>query len=185
MRKVVIFGNSGAGKSTLARQIAADEDLAHLDLDTIAWEQGDPPQRTPLEDAGAAVDKFMEAHTGWVIEGCYADLIELVLPQSPEIIFLDLPVEDCIANARARPWEPHKYESKEDQDRNLEMLLGWVADYESRKDEFSLSEHQAIFRNFDGKKIELFSNAEAQNMARKALSATHARHFNQPTNLWK
>ena len=162
VRKVVIFGNSGAGKSTLARQIAADENLAHLDLDTIAWEEGDPPQRTPLEDAGAAIDKFLEAHNGWVIEGCYADLIELVLPQSPEIIFLDLPVEDCIANARARPWEPHKYESPEAQDANLAMLIDWISQYPERDGEFSREAHAALFRDYPGKKAIFTSNRRGE-----------------------
>ena len=158
VRKVVIFGNSGAGKSTMAQEIATHENLAHLDLDTIAWETGDPPQRTPLEKAGAAIDAFMSANRGWAIEGCYADLIELVLPQSPEIIFLDLPVEECIANARARPWEPHKYESPDAQDANLTMLIDWISQYPYRDGEFSRNAHAALFRDYPGKKTLFTSN---------------------------
>ncbi|MDH5592723.1 MAG: shikimate kinase, partial [Gammaproteobacteria bacterium] len=37
MRKVVILGNLGSGQSTLASSIAERENLAHLDLDTLAW----------------------------------------------------------------------------------------------------------------------------------------------------
>lgn len=39
------------------------------------------------------------------------DLLKLVQAQSSEIIFMNLPIELCIANAKARPWEPHKYDT--------------------------------------------------------------------------
>lgn len=54
-----------------------------------------------------------------------------------------------------RPWEPHKYPSKEAQDANLEMLIGWIAEYETRTDTFSLAAHRALFDRFTGDKIEL------------------------------
>lgn len=38
MRRILIFGNSGSGKSTLAKKLCSSENLAHLDLDTLAWE---------------------------------------------------------------------------------------------------------------------------------------------------
>ena len=38
MRKILIFGNSGSGKSTLAGKLCAGNGLAHLDLDTLAWQ---------------------------------------------------------------------------------------------------------------------------------------------------
>ncbi len=158
LRKLVIFGNSGSGKSTLAKEIAAAENLAHLDMDTIAWEEGSPPVRKSLSDSGRELELFLAANTGWVIEGCYADLIELVLPESPELVFLDLPVADCIANARARPWEPHKYESPEAQDANLSMLIDWISEYESRDGVFSRAAHQAIFSSYRGMKTRYTSN---------------------------
>jgi hypothetical protein len=72
-------------------------------------------------------------------------------------------VEAYIANAEARPWEPHKYPSKEAQDKNLEMLRAWIRDYEVRDDEFSLAAHRALFDGFKGEKVELSS--------REAISA--------------
>jgi hypothetical protein len=66
-------------------------------------------------------------------------------------------VEGCIANARERPWEPHKYASKEAQDANLEMLIGWIRDYVARTDVFSLAAHRALFDSFGGDKVELSS----------------------------
>lgn len=152
MRKVIIFGNSGSGKSTLSKKIAGKENLAHLDLDTLAWLPTNPPQRAPLDQSKGVIDKFMEENAGWVIEGCYTDLLELAEPDADEIIFLNLDVEQCVANARKRPWEPHKYASKEAQDANLEMLIDWIRQYQERTDEFSLAAHLNFYEQYQGKK---------------------------------
>ena len=138
----------------------AADNRAHLDLDTIAWEEGSAPSRRPLEDSHRELDLFLDANTHWVIEGCYADLINLVLPHSPEIVFLDLPVSACVSNARARPWEPHKYASPEAQDANLAMLIDWISDYDNREDVFSRAAHEAIFDAYSGKKTRLTRNGK-------------------------
>ena len=92
-----------------------------------------------------------------MIEGCYADLLALVLARCTRLVFLDPGVDACIANARLRPWEPHKYASKQAQDANLDMLIGWIRDYETRTDEFSRAAHRALFDGFAGDKTELRS----------------------------
>ncbi|MEZ9140735.1 MULTISPECIES: AAA family ATPase [unclassified Shewanella] len=158
MSKVVIFGNSGSGKSTLAKQLAANKKLAHLDLDTIAWLPVNPPQRMPIADSKTLIDEFLNLNQSWVIEGCYSDLLELVFPQTDEVIFLNLPTSACIENAKNRPWEPHKYDSKQAQDENLAMLIGWIAQYDSRSDTFSKVAHERLFEQFLGSKTMLTSN---------------------------
>ena len=85
-------------------------------------------------------------------------MLEIVLPKSSEIIYLNLPVEACISNAKKRPWEPHKYESKEAQDANLDMLIDWISQYAVRNDTFSKSAHEALFRGYKGKKTMYASN---------------------------
>ena len=92
-----------------------------------------------------------------MVEGCYADLLALVLPSCTQLVFLNPGVDACVANARARPWEPHKYATKEAQDANLDMLIGWIRDYATRGDEFSLAAHRALFDAFTGDKVELAS----------------------------
>ena len=158
MSKVVIFGNSGSGKSTLAKALATKNQLAHLDLDTIAWKPCAPPERMPIAESSQAIDAFLSESKSWVIEGCYSDLLELVTPKADNVIFLNLSVEDCIANAKSRPWEPHKYESKEAQDANLDMLIDWIAQYDARQDTFSKSAHEKLFEDFQGKKTMYVSN---------------------------
>ena len=159
MRKIVIFGNSGSGKSTLASDLREANNLPHLDLDAIAWELTSPPERKPIAESKREIDAFMNSNSQWVIEGCYSDLLEIALPESNEIIFLNLPIENCISNAKKRPWEPHKYESKAAQDENLSMLIGWIAQYTERTDTFSKSAHEALFNGYKGKKT-MYNNNE-------------------------
>mgnify|MGYP001037383652 CR=1 FL=1 len=156
--KTVIFGNSGSGKSTLAKRLSKTSDVGHLDLDTIAWLASTPPERMPLEQSIEYIQDFLKENENWVIEGCYSDLIELVLPHSSKVIFLNLPLEVCIQNAKSRPWEPHKYSSKQAQEANLEMLIDWIKQYETRTDTFSQKAHQALFEKFVGAKIMYTAN---------------------------
>jgi adenylate kinase family enzyme len=158
LRKVLIFGNSGSGKSTLAKKICGSENLSHLDLDTLAWKPKIPPERKSINESESDITRFINLNKGWVIEGCYSDLLKVALPFSSEIVFMNVPVELCIENARNRPWEPHKYESKEAQDNNLEMLVSWISQYSKREDTFSEAEHKRLYEQYSGKKSMVTSN---------------------------
>ncbi len=153
-----MFGNSGSGKSTLAKELSVSDNLAHLDLDSLAWLPVNPPERKPLVESAKAIDAFISNHEGWVIEGCYSDLLALAVPYSSEIIYLKLPIALCIKNARSRPWEPHKYVSKAAQDENLDMLIEWIIQYDQRQDCFSQSAHENFYNNYTGKKTLYASN---------------------------
>ena len=160
MRKVLIFGNSASGKSTLAKRLAKTEKVAHLDLDLLAWQATTPPTRTPLVESTLAIELFIQQHESWVIEGCYSDLLTIAQSASTEILFMNLCIDDCIANAKNRPWEPHKYESKSAQDANLAMLITWISQYELREDTFSKTAHVDFYQNYTGMKKMLTSNVE-------------------------
>lgn len=151
MRKIIIFGNSGSGKSTLAGKLAATG-LSHLDLDTLAWNMNPEPVRKPLAESEKAIIEFIDNNNAWVIEGCYGDLIEMAISYSTEIIYMNLSPALCINNAKNRPWEPHKYESKQAQDKNLEMLIDWIAQYPKRVDTFSQVAHEKLYSQYLGKK---------------------------------
>lgn len=156
--RVLVFGNSGSGKSTLSERLAQLHDLAHLDLDTLAFEPDKPGVRRALGASLADLSAFVSEQNRWVIEGCYADLLEAVSSQAKQLIFLNPGVAVCQSNCRNRPWEPHKYASPQEQDANLAMLLEWVAQYDSRDDEFSRSAHQRVYAAFSGTKAQYQKN---------------------------
>jgi adenylate kinase family enzyme len=155
VQRILIFGNSGSGKTTLARRLAGEFGLAHLDLDSLAWDA--PGVRRSPEASVRVISDFVRTHAEWVIEGCYGDLLEEVVPAATELRFLNPGVEVCVSNCRARPWEPEKHPSKEAQDGMLDFLLAWVREYETRSDEYSLARHRLIFEGFHGPKREFSS----------------------------
>lgn len=152
MKKVLIFGNSGSGKSTLAKKLCLQHSLSHLDLDTLAWKNETPATRKPLDESLKDIRQFTNSHSGWVIEGCYSDLLDCLLAEADQVIFINLPVSACIANAKSRQWEPHKYESKAAQDANLPMLIDWITQYDIRADSFSKTAHIDLYQRFSGDK---------------------------------
>lgn len=153
--RVAILGNSGSGKTTLANWLARSADLAVLDLDSVAWEPDQPAVARPSAHAEAEVTRFCAAHAGWVLEGCYGNLIQAALQFQPFLIFLDPGPESCAAHCVNRPWEPHKYRSKQEQDANLQFLLSWVAEYYTREGPMSRNAHRAVFDQYSGRKVEL------------------------------
>jgi len=154
--RIAIIGNAGSGKSTLARELAAGT-VPVLDLDTIVWEPGKIAVPRPRDRVLADLDRYCADHAQWIVEGCYGDLAAHVLVHEPELIFVNPGEAACLARCRARPWEPHKYESKAAQDSMLEHLLTWVSAYYQRDDDMSLARHRALFDAYLGPKRELTS----------------------------
>lgn len=153
--RIAIIGNAGSGKSTLAWQLAGQLDLALLDLDIVAWEPDRIAVPRPPAAAVADVKAFCRSYPQWVVEGCYPDLIGTTLQWRPHLVLLDPGLDQCLANCRARPWEPHKYRSRAEQDRKLDMLLAWVAGYYHRGGDMSLEAHEALFEAYRGPKQRL------------------------------
>ena len=151
--RIAIVGNSGSGKSILARLLGDVHALPVLDLDTVVWEPGSVAVLRNPADAAADLRAFCDAHDNWVIEGCYGNLTRVALERSPVLVFLEPGVDACLANGRNRPWEPHKYASKAEQDERLELLLAWVEEYYTRTDSLSLADHQALFDGYTGHKL--------------------------------
>ncbi len=184
--RVAIVGNSGSGKSTLAGQIAAAHSIASLDLDTVAWEPGKIAVARPPEAAAADVTAFCSTHDRWVVEGCYAALVGDTIAYSPLLLFIDPGMDACLARCRNRPWEPHKYASKAEQDAKLEFLLTWVRGYYTRDDDLSLSAHRTLFESYHGLKLRLAHHQTTwlddlagrfQGCAVPAKEWTHAAHL--------
>lgn len=167
--RIAIVGNSGSGKSTLARWIAARTGAALLDLDTVAWEPGQIAVARPTGAAEDEVRAYCRARERWVVEGCYANLVRAALDSGPRLVFLNPGEAACLAHCRSRPWEPHKYASKAEQDERLEFLLAWVSDYYRRAGAMSLAAHAALYADYEGMKHELLERVDLDPPAAEIL----------------
>jgi len=157
--KVLVFGNSGSGKSTLAKQLVEGHGLAHLDLDSIVWEPGKIAVQRSADAIAASLSAFLSKHPCWVIEGCYGELVQAASHHCTELVFLNPGLETCLEHNRMRPWEPHKYASKQAQDEMLANLQAWVTGYYKRQDQWSYQAHREIFDSFKGRKSERLSGS--------------------------
>ncbi|MGI0479654.1 shikimate kinase [Geminocystis sp. CENA526] len=155
---IVIIGNSSSGKSSLALRLTQKFHLAHLDLDTLAWENQATPMRRRLFNSIQDITNFIESYNNCIIEGCYGDLITEILPYIYLLIFLNPDVNTCLNNAKNRLWESHKYDSLEEQNSNLPLLEQWIKDYYIRQDELSYYYHQQLFNSFSGNKLQFDRN---------------------------
>ena len=153
--RIAIIGNSGSGKSTLARQLSVAGSVDVLDLDTIAWEPKQIAVMRSADSALADVQRFCSCREDWIVEGCYASLIEATLEHQPELVFLDPGSERCVSNCRSRPWEPHKYASKAEQDEKLPFLIQWATEYYTRDGDMSLKGHRDLYQRYTGPKRRL------------------------------
>ncbi|PZD75374.1 hypothetical protein C1752_00103 [Acaryochloris thomasi RCC1774] len=157
--KVILLGNAGAGKSTLTQKLLEKERAAVLSLDEIVFEEK-TANRRPLADSIAAAKRFIACNESWVIEGCYANILEPLLGECEQLIFLNPGVEVCLSHCRSRPWEPEKFDTAEAQSNNFENLIQWVKEYNTRQDEYGLARHQDLFNSFNGSKREFNDPSE-------------------------
>lgn len=88
VQRVVVVGTSGAGKSTLARQLADRLGVAHLELDAVHHLPGWQPIADDAfrDEVGA----FVATHDGWVVDGNYAVVRDLLWGPADTLVWLDL-----------------------------------------------------------------------------------------------
>ena len=87
--RIVVIGTSGAGKTTLARTIARRLDLVHIELDALNWQAG---WRGLVRSDPAEFVRRVAAATqakGWVADGNYAVVRDLLWPQASHLVWLD------------------------------------------------------------------------------------------------
>ncbi|MGE3705535.1 MAG: shikimate kinase [Vicinamibacterales bacterium] len=149
--RICVLGNSGSGKSTYAKQFG----VRVLELDSIYWQPHQIAVARDVESVRADLAAFIAANDEWVIEGCYADLIDEAARRCDELVFLNPGVDTCVANARRRPFEPHKYDRPEAQEEMLESLIGWIRAYATRRDSTGYTAHRRVFDAFSGPKREV------------------------------
>jgi len=83
-----VVGNSGSGKSTLARSLAERLGAPYVELDAIYHQ----PDWQPLPtDVFRGRVEIITAVAGWVVDGNYSAVRELVWERADTVVWLDLP----------------------------------------------------------------------------------------------
>jgi adenylate kinase family enzyme len=86
VRRVSVVGNAGSGKTKLAKELAARLRVPHVELDAIFHQ----PDWTPLP-----TDEFRQrvadavAGDGWVVDGNYSSVRDLVWQRADAVVWLD------------------------------------------------------------------------------------------------
>jgi adenylate kinase family enzyme len=88
VRRVSVVGTSGSGKSTLASQLAEILGVPHLELDAVHHQPGWEPLPT---GEFRRVVAARAAAGGWVIDGNYGRVRDLVWARADTVVWLDLP----------------------------------------------------------------------------------------------
>ncbi len=90
-RRIAIYGNSGSGKSTLGHAIGERLGIPFIELDAIVHYRPKWEDRTD-DDFRAQVQAALDASpNGWVCDGNYGAVRDLILPQADTAIWLRLP----------------------------------------------------------------------------------------------
>lgn len=88
-RRVLVIGTAGSGKTTLARYLAGGLVLRHIELDALHWAADwRPVPRALFRERVAAA----AAAPGWVADGNYSAVRDLLWPLADTAIWLDYPL---------------------------------------------------------------------------------------------
>ena len=83
-----MVGNSGSGKTTLGRGLAAGLRVPFVELDAIAHQRDWEP--LPVPEFRRRVGELVAAE-GWVVDGNYSAVRDLVWARADTVVWFDLP----------------------------------------------------------------------------------------------
>ncbi len=152
--RILIMGNGGSGKTWLAGSLAQILQHPVVHLDDMHWEPGHFGIARERELRDRMVMEAAAAER-WIMEGVYGQLVNMVFDRVTSLIWLDLPEEECIANARRRGIQGG------DSETGFQDLLTWIAEYRARKNNWnSFEAHAKLFDAYSGPKLRPRNRAE-------------------------
>jgi adenylate kinase family enzyme len=130
---VSIIGSGGAGKSTLARKLGEVLHLPVIHLDALFWRPG--WTETPKPEWRARVEELVRSDA-WIMDGNYGGTMDIRLPASDTVIFMDYPPTVCMLRALRR-WATHRTRTRPDMaegcNEKVDLeFLGWIWRFRSR-----------------------------------------------------
>ena len=103
MQRIVVIGCPGSGKSTLSQEIHNRTGIPLFHLDMMYWnaDKTTVEKRIFLERLYSVLEK-----DEWIIDGNYTSTMELRIAACDTVIFLDYPLDICLAGIRERRGKP-------------------------------------------------------------------------------
>ncbi len=90
-RRIAVLGPTGSGKTSFSAEFARRLGLAHIELDAIHWLPD--WMEKPLAEFRADVAAALASHPeGWVCDGNYAKVRDLVVAEAEMVVWLRLPL---------------------------------------------------------------------------------------------
>jgi adenylate kinase family enzyme len=92
-RRINVVGTSSVGKTTLAAAIAELLDVPHVEMDALHWEPNwiEAPPEVLRERLRVAT-----AGDGWVVDGNYGMVRDLIWARAQAVVWLDLPLRTIL-----------------------------------------------------------------------------------------
>jgi adenylate kinase family enzyme len=153
LRRTLMIGNAGSGKTWLAGQLAALSGLPVIHLDDLRWTPGQYGKPRDNQLVMDEVARAAEAEA-WLMEGVFGWLAKVAIGRATQLIWLDLPEDECLANVRARGIQGGG------SDADFEALLTWVGEYRLRDNSSCFAAHLQLFEAFEGAKARLMGRNE-------------------------
>ena len=103
MKKVIVIGCPGSGKSTVSRALHNKSGIPLYHLDMMYWnaDKTTVEKSVFLERLSAVLEKDK-----WIIDGNYGSTMELRMAACDTVIFLDYPLDVCLAGIKERRGKP-------------------------------------------------------------------------------
>ncbi len=89
-RRILVWGATGSGKTTLTRRLADLLGLGVIEIDSLFWKPG-WEEASPQEFRQKVLEAIARYPQGWVSDGNYFRVRDLLLPRADAIVWLKLP----------------------------------------------------------------------------------------------
>ena len=103
MQRIIVIGCPGSGKSRLSRALHNKTGIPLYHLDMMYWnaDKTTVEKSVFLEHLSTVLEK-----NEWIIDGNYGSTMDLRMAACDTVIFLDYPLEVCLAGIKERRGKP-------------------------------------------------------------------------------